>query len=55
MREVFNSDSAFYNGSNMGNDGVVQTEEVSWMGHKQSVVLTLPPLGMLILHPQQES
>ncbi|MCB1851246.1 MAG: 1,4-alpha-glucan branching enzyme, partial [Gammaproteobacteria bacterium] len=55
MQEVFNSDSAFYNGSNMGNDGVVLTEEVSWMGHKQSVVLTLPPLGMLILHPQQES
>lgn len=51
LRELFNSDSEFYGGSNMGNDGIVKPEPVSWMGQNQSAVLTLPPLGMLILEP----
>ncbi|MCP4287751.1 MAG: 1,4-alpha-glucan branching protein GlgB [Gammaproteobacteria bacterium] len=55
MREIFNSDSAFYDGSNMGNNGIVQSESVSWMGQDHSMVLTLPPLGMLILDPRQAS
>ena len=55
LREIFNSDSAFYSGSNMGNEGLVKSEPVGWMGQDHSVELTLPPLGMLILHPQNES
>ncbi|MCB1903971.1 MAG: alpha amylase C-terminal domain-containing protein, partial [Gammaproteobacteria bacterium] len=55
LREIFNSDSAFYDGSNMGNQGNVRSEPIGWMGQDQSVVLTLPPLGMLILQPQPES
>jgi 1,4-alpha-glucan branching enzyme len=53
LKEVFNSDSAFYGGSNMGNAGVVASQPVSWMGQPQSVELTLPPLGMLILQPDE--
>ena len=55
LREIFNSDSEFYDGSNMGNQGNVLSEPIGWMGQDQSVVLTLPPLGMLILQPQPES
>ncbi|MCB1760163.1 MAG: 1,4-alpha-glucan branching protein GlgB [Gammaproteobacteria bacterium] len=52
LREVFNSDSVFYGGSNLGNEGLVESQPVSWMGQPQSVELTLPPLGMLILQPE---
>jgi len=43
-----NSDSAHYGGSNSGL-AAAQTEDIPWMGHPQSIVLTLPPLGALIL------
>jgi len=46
--EIFNSDSKFYDGSNTGN-GAVYSEPVSWMNQPQSVNLTLPPLGAIIL------
>jgi 1,4-alpha-glucan branching enzyme len=55
IREIFNSDSAFYQGSNMGNAGAVQSEPLAWMGQGHSLELTIPPLGMLILQPQDES
>ena len=55
LLEIFNSDSEFYYGSNMGNNGIVKSEPVAWMGQDQSAVLTLPPLGMLILSPQSDS
>jgi len=48
-REIFNSDSKFYDGGNLGNSGNVAAEPVPWMGQKQSVELTLPPLAALIL------
>jgi len=48
-REVFNSDSAFYAGSNSGNAGIIPSQPVPWMGHDQSADITLPPLGALIL------
>jgi 1,4-alpha-glucan branching enzyme len=49
-REVLNSDSSYYGGSNLGNL-VATTEAVPWMGYPQSVSLTLPPLAGLILAP----
>ncbi|MEN8260584.1 MAG: alpha amylase C-terminal domain-containing protein, partial [Pseudomonadota bacterium] len=49
--EVFNSDSTYYGGTNVGN-GWLAAEAVPWMGHKQSLSLTLPPLGGIILSPQ---
>lgn len=50
-REILNSDSELYGGSNLGNGGGVQSEAVSWMGREHSVQLTLPPLGAVVLQP----
>jgi 1,4-alpha-glucan branching enzyme len=50
-RELLNSDSSAYGGSNLGNDGFVSTEAVSSHGFPQSVRLTLPPLGFVLLKP----
>jgi 1,4-alpha-glucan branching enzyme len=49
-REVFNSDSAHYGGSNCGNGGV-DAQPRPWAERPYSGSLTLPPLGMLILEP----
>ncbi|MGF1642490.1 MAG: 1,4-alpha-glucan branching protein GlgB [Thiotrichales bacterium] len=49
--EVFNSDSAYYGGSNVGNGQILDTESQAWMNQPCSVELTLPPLGALVLKP----
>ena len=46
---VFNSDSTYYGGTNMGNAGVLGSETVPWMGREHSIVLTLPPLAGVVL------
>ena len=48
-REVFNSDSRFYGGSDVGNGPLIDSQPVPWMGHENSLSLTLPPLGAIIL------
>ena len=48
-QEIFNSDSSFYGGSNLGNASPLHTQPVPWMNHGQSLELTLPPLGGLLL------
>jgi 1,4-alpha-glucan branching enzyme len=48
-REIFNSDSAFYGGSNLGNAGQVNTLAVDSHGHPQSLALLLPPLSTIFL------
>jgi 1,4-alpha-glucan branching enzyme len=50
-RELLNSDSHHYGGSDLGNAGGVAAEERAWMGLPWSVALTLPPLGCLVLAP----
>jgi 1,4-alpha-glucan branching enzyme len=50
-REILNSDSALYWGSNMGNLGGRHTEPVPWHGRPCSLSLDLPPLGGLVLKP----
>jgi 1,4-alpha-glucan branching enzyme len=53
-REIFNSDSEFYAGSNMGNgSGALITDEVPWMNRSCSISLTLPPLAAIVLQPEQ--
>ena len=47
--EVFNSDAAYYGGSNQGNGDGLQTENIPWMNHAQSLLITLPPLAGLII------
>lgn len=48
-REAFNSDSAYYGGSNVGNGGTLLSEPQAWQGWPASLTLTLPPLAALIL------
>ena len=49
-REVLNSDSRSYGGSNVGND-VANTEATPCMEQPHSIVVTLPPLGGIALVP----
>jgi 1,4-alpha-glucan branching enzyme len=51
--ELLNSDAETYGGSNCGNGGVVFTEPIASHGHPQSLNLTLPPLGCLLLKPSR--
>jgi len=48
-REVLNSDSRFYGGSDVGNGPDIESQGISWMGQRDSICLTLPPLGALVL------
>jgi 1,4-alpha-glucan branching enzyme len=48
-RELLNSDAAMYGGSNMGNDGGLHSEAVAAHGFEQSLRLTIPPLGFVLL------
>ncbi len=48
--EIFNSDSGYYGGSNVGNGNhPLSTQPVPWMNQQQSLVLTLPPLAGVVL------
>lgn len=51
-REVLNTDSVHYGGSNVGNAGGVMADEIPLHGRPYSVSLTLPPLAMLVLKPE---
>jgi 1,4-alpha-glucan branching enzyme len=46
-REVINTDAETYGGSNVGNFGGVQTQDVPWMGREHSILIHLPPLATL--------
>ncbi|MBN2751144.1 MAG: 1,4-alpha-glucan branching protein GlgB [Rhodospirillaceae bacterium] len=48
-KEAINTDSQLYGGSNVGNNGGVVAEPVPSHGLPFSVVITLPPLSVLIL------
>ena len=48
LKEIFNSDAAEYGGSGMKNKALKVTKTPAH-GHKQSIVLTIPPLAVLIL------
>ena len=48
-RECLNSDSAFYQGSNVGNAGFLVTDDISWMGQPCSLAIGLPPLAGIML------
>jgi 1,4-alpha-glucan branching enzyme len=47
--ELLNSDASVYGGSNVGNEGHVETEPVAAHGFDQSLRLMVPPLGCLLL------
>jgi 1,4-alpha-glucan branching enzyme len=48
-RELINTDSEIYGGSNQGNAGAIASQPVAAHGHPQRLQLTLPPLSCLIL------
>ena len=48
-KELLNTDSAFYGGSDMGNGGAIETVPVQRHGEAQSLELTLPPLATVYL------
>lgn len=48
-REVINSDSDYYAGSNLGNAGLIKAESIPWMDMPYSAEITLPPLAGVVL------
>ena len=48
-KEIMNSDSEFYGGTNTGNGSLLVSGDTPWMGRDQSITLTLPPLGAILL------
>jgi 1,4-alpha-glucan branching enzyme len=53
--EVLNTDALVYGGSGVGNMGIVACEKIAANGFPQSIVLTLPPLAMLYLVPEDDA
>nr|WP_223272164.1 1,4-alpha-glucan branching protein GlgB [Pandoraea pnomenusa] len=52
-REVLNSDATCYGGSGIGNGGYIASQGVPSHGYAESLNLTLPPLGCLVLAPEK--
>ncbi|MAT14569.1 MAG: 1,4-alpha-glucan branching enzyme [Planctomyces sp.] len=50
-QEVFNSDRPEYGGSGINNEGGIYSEPVAAHGHKHSLSVTLPPLGLVAFKP----
>jgi 1,4-alpha-glucan branching enzyme len=53
-REVLNTNSEYYGGTGLGNDGGKATEDVPADGFSQSLLLTLPPLSTTIFQWKAE-
>jgi 1,4-alpha-glucan branching enzyme len=51
--EIFNSDSSYYAGSNMGNGPGVRAEPSESHGRPASIVVTLPPLATVVFKPRR--
>ncbi len=50
-RVLLNSDSSYYNGSNLPSEGAL-AEPTPWMGRPYSLSITLPPLAGLVMKPE---
>jgi len=46
-REILNTDSSFYEGTNIGNGGGVNAEPIPWNDRPYSIKLRLPPLAVM--------
>ncbi|WP_297324776.1 1,4-alpha-glucan branching protein GlgB [Nitrosomonas sp.] len=53
--ELFNSDSTYYGGSNVGNLGNIASVHIPWMGFADSMTVTLPPLAGVVFSLQDMS
>ena len=50
-REILNTDSKFYEGTDVGNAGGVSAEPIPWNNRPYSVKLRLPPLAVMYFKP----
>jgi len=53
FEEIFNGDSTYYGGSNLGNGPGIAAEAQPCHGRPASIVITLPPLSALVLKPRR--
>ena len=53
-REIMNSDSAYYEGSDAGNAGGVRAEPIPWHGRPWSIKMRVPPLAAVYFKPQRD-
>jgi 1,4-alpha-glucan branching enzyme len=53
-REVLNTDSTFYGGSDVGNLGLIEPEPIPWHEQPFSAEVTLPPLAAVWLVPDAD-
>jgi 1,4-alpha-glucan branching enzyme len=51
-REVLNTDAEIYGGSGVGNLGSIEAVPVPWHGRPASATITLPPMAVLWLAPE---
>ncbi|HXJ18546.1 MAG TPA: 1,4-alpha-glucan branching protein GlgB, partial [Candidatus Polarisedimenticolia bacterium] len=51
-REILNTDSTYYGGSDVGNAGGVHAEPIPWNDRPYSIQLRLPPLAVMYFKPQ---
>ncbi|HTW67158.1 MAG TPA: 1,4-alpha-glucan branching protein GlgB [Bryobacteraceae bacterium] len=47
-REILNTDSELWGGSNLGNGGFAGTQPISYNNHYHSLCITLPPLAVVV-------
>jgi len=47
-REILNTDAEMFGGSNMGNGGILATEDIACHGRDARLRLTLPPLAVVV-------
>jgi 1,4-alpha-glucan branching enzyme len=53
-RELLNTDDGRYGGGGVGNPGTIEAEQAPWHDQPYSAGLTLPPLGVLWLVPDDQ-
>lgn len=51
-KEILNSDASAYGGSGQGNLGGIEASPVSFHGRRNALVMTLPPLSMVVFKAQ---
>jgi 1,4-alpha-glucan branching enzyme len=54
-KELLNSDSEAYGGSNMGNKGGLPADDIPWQGQPNSILITLPPLAVVYFKREAEA
>jgi 1,4-alpha-glucan branching enzyme len=52
-QEVFNSDSEYYGGSNVGNFPGYEADNIKAQGREHSIPVNLPPLGIAVFKPMK--